>query len=107
MSVQPAEEEPQTAERMPKLVFEGVPVEGTVMKISGKTPIEDDPVVVSIDDVVLLITECKVTDVRHYVNGDGQLIREQVLRPRRAVRGQWDPTNPNDDGVVRAGSLRP
>lgn len=102
MSVQHVE-----SERMPKLVFEGQPVEGVVMKISGKTPIQDDDITVSVDDRILLVTECTVTSIRHYVDDNGKLIREQVLKPIRATRGQWDPTNPNDDGVVRAGALRP
>jgi len=102
MSVQHVE-----TQRLPGLVFEGQPVEGMVMKINGKTPITDGDVVVSVDDIILLVGEYQVASIRHYVDPNGKLIREQVLKPLRAYRGQWDPEDPNDDGVLRKSGQQP
>lgn len=97
----------QITDRMPMPLFEGQAVEAVVMKISGTTPIEDgNEVIVSVDDIVLLLGEYRVVAIRHYVDPDGRLIREQVLKPMRASRHTWNPSDPDDDGVVRAGARR-
>jgi hypothetical protein len=94
-------------QRMPLDTFEGHPVEGTVMKIAGKTPILDDDVKVTVDDKILLIVELNVVGIRHYTDpATGKLIREQMLKPMKAARGRWDPEDPNDDGVLRHGAIK-
>lgn len=84
--------------------FEGAPVQETRMKISGRSDIEDsDGIVISTDDRVRLVGEYRVTGVRHYVDEKtGNLVREQVLKPLSIQLCPWDPSDPQDNGIVRA-----
>lgn len=89
----------------PYPAFEGQVVEGVELKISGLSSIDADQIegkVISTDDRVRLVGEFKVVSVRHYVNKDGQLIREQMIKPERVDLCPWDPTDPTDDGILRA-----
>lgn len=80
--------------------FEGRPVEGVTTKISGAS-IEDLDLVVSIDDVVQVLSVFKVTSVHHGIDKDGNLIRQQTLRLQEAAAQPYDPKDPTDDGVIR------
>ena len=84
--------------------FEGAPVSTARMKISGRSDIEAaDDIVISTDDRVRLVGEYRVTGVRHYVDEKtGDLVREQVLKPLSIQLCPWDPSDPTDDGIVRA-----
>lgn len=101
MSVHPIHPEQQPTPPIP--AFEGQAVDNSTIKISGLSAIEDvDGVVISTDDRVRLIGEFTVTGIRHYRDKDGQLVREQVLKPVRVEMCPWDPNDPDDDGVIRA-----
>lgn len=84
--------------------FEGAPVAIARMKISGASAIEaTDDVVISTDDRVRLVGEYRVVGVRHTVDDKtGELVREQILKPLTIQLCPWDPTDPQDDGIVRA-----
>jgi len=83
--------------------FEGRTVDGTQIKITGNCEIVGaEAAVVSVDDRIHLTGDYKVTGVRHFVNNDGQLIREHVLKPVAAMITPWDANDPTDDGVIRA-----
>jgi hypothetical protein len=87
-------------------MFEGQVVEACVMKVSGSTPVEDgDEIVVSVDDIIQLVGEFRVTSVRHYCDEKtGKLVREQVLKVSKdggVRRMPFNPTDPDDDGVIR------
>lgn len=87
----------------PLPAFEGQQVDYSTVKVSGLSSLENvDNVVISTDDRVRLVGEFKVTSVRHFVDGDGKLVREQVLKPLVVTTCPWDPTDPTDDGIVRA-----
>jgi hypothetical protein len=84
-------------------MFEGRTVDATHIKISGTTEVVgEESLVVSVDDRVHLSGDYKVVGVRHYVDKDGKLIREHVLKPDAAMVTPWDTNDPADDGVVRA-----
>jgi len=88
--------------------FEGREVNATHIKISGNAEVlGDDALVVSVDDRVHLTGDYKVVGVRHYVDKDGNLVREHVLKPVTMMITPWDPSDPSDDGVVRALRLIP
>lgn len=84
--------------------FEGHPVEGTTIKISGALDHQDlSDVVVSVDDVIQMLSQFKVVGVNHRVDPrTGLIIREQVLKPVEAVLAPIDPNDPDDDGIIRA-----
>lgn len=84
--------------------FEGRQVDAAHLKIAGTTPLDEvGDIVVSVDDRVRLVAEYRVVGVRHYVHpGTGDLVREQVLKPLVAELAPWDPSDPDDDGVIRA-----
>lgn len=84
--------------------FEGAEVSAVAIKISGKSEVTGaEDVVISTDDRVRLVGEYRVTGVRHYVNeATGEITREQVLKPISIQLCPWDPSDPSDDGIVRA-----
>lgn len=84
--------------------FEGHPVAGTTIKLSGSLQSDDlSDVVVSVDDVVQMISQFKVIGVHHRVDPKtGMIVREQILKPIEAALCPIDPSNPHDDGVIRA-----
>lgn len=85
-------------------MFEGRHVDAARCKITGTTPMDEvGDIVVSVDDRVRLVAEYKVVGVRHFVDPhSGDLVREQILRPLIAELAPWDPSDPSDDGVIRA-----
>lgn len=84
--------------------FEGHPVAGTTIRLQGALQSDDlSDVVVSVDDVVQMISQFKVVGVNHKVDPKtGMIVREQVLKPMEAALCPIDPSNPDDDGVIRA-----
>lgn len=80
--------------------FEGHPVEGTKIKMSGAMLAEGmDGVVVGVDDIVQVVAQFKCVGVRHDVGGDGNLYRIQLLRP---IESNLQPFGDGDDGVLRS-----
>ena len=84
--------------------FEGHPVEGTVVKMSGAAPLDDlSGEVIGVDDVVQMISQFRCVAVHHKVDEKtGNLVRVQVLRPIEFVLNPIDPSDPNDNGILRA-----
>jgi hypothetical protein len=84
--------------------FEGHPVDGTTLKISGSVDKDDlTDVVVSVDDVVQMLSQYKVVGIYHRVDPrTGRIIREQILKPVEVALMPIDPSDPNDDGIIRA-----
>lgn len=80
--------------------FEGRPVEGVTTTIGGGSA-DDLDIVVSIDDVIQVLSIYKCTNVHHNVDKDGHLIRVQVLKLQEAATKPFNELDPNDDGVVR------
>ncbi len=83
--------------------FEGQQVDSVTVKISGLSTLDAaDGLVVGVDDRIRCVGEFRVTSVRHYVDTDGNLVREQTLKPITVTTCPFDPSDPMDDGVVRA-----
>lgn len=84
--------------------FEGHPVEGTLVKMSGSAPLDDlDGTVIGVDDVVQMISQFRCTGVYHRVDDkSGNLVRVQVLKPIEMALAPIDPNDPNDTGIMRA-----
>ncbi len=84
--------------------FEGHPVEATIMKMSGAAPLDDlDDTVIGVDDVVQMISQFRCIGIHHKVDEKtGALVRVQVLRPVEMALMPIDPSNPDDDGIIRA-----
>lgn len=84
--------------------FEGHPVEGTIVKVTGSAPLDDlDGQVIGVDDVVQMISQFRCVGVHHRVDEKtGNLIRVQVLRPIEMALAPIDPNDPDDTGIVRA-----
>lgn len=87
-----------------ELTFEGRAVNKTEVKISGLTGLSDayTGLKIGIDDRVRMVVEARATKVNHYTNTDGDLVRSQELKVFAAEIIPWDPTDPNDDGILRA-----
>lgn len=93
--------EPDAAPPIPK--FEGKEVAGTEVKFTGLTKIDDAAgLVIGPDDRVRIVVEARVNSVRHYVDKDGQLIREQTVKAISAGFVPFDPNDPTDVGIIRA-----
>lgn len=83
--------------------FEGAPVATASMRISGQSTIEaTEDVVVSVDDRIRLVGEYRVVGVQHTVNKDGEVERVQVLKPILIQLCPWDPSDPQDTGIIKA-----
>lgn len=84
--------------------FEGHPVDATTLKISGVVDGADlTDVVVSVDDVVQMLSQYRVVGIYHRVDvKTGRIVREQYLRPVEVALVPIDPTDPDDDGIIRA-----
>lgn len=85
-------------------MFEGRVVDRTEVSIKGLTGLSDayEGLRIGLDDRVRLVVETRASKVNHYVDKDGLLVRSQELRVALADIIPWDPTNPDDDGVIRA-----
>lgn len=86
------------------VMFEGRVVDRTEVAIKGLTGLSDayDGLRIGLDDRVRLVVETRASRVNHYVDKEGQLVRSQELHVQLADIIPWDPTNPDDDGVIRA-----
>ena len=84
--------------------FEGHPVDATTLKVlSGTVDGGLDDVVVTVDDVVQMLSQYKVVGIDHRVDPKtGLLVRHQTLQPVEMVLVPINPNDPNDDGVIRA-----
>ena len=84
--------------------FEDHPVDGTVVKMSGAAPLDSlDGEIISVDDVVQMISQFRCVGVHHKVDDKtGKVIRVQVLRPVLMELVPIDPNDPNDTGIRRA-----
>ncbi len=86
--------------------FDGQTVQRYEVKISGVATLDDDEhniPIVSLDDRVRVVGGYRVTKVIHfYDDKTGEIVRQCTLSPMTAEICPWDPSNPDDDGVVRA-----
>jgi hypothetical protein len=87
-------------------IFDGQTVDRYEVKISGVATLDDHEhaiPVVSLDDRVRVVGGYRVTKVIHYLDDKtGEVVRQSTLSPMSAEICPWDPSNPADDGVVRA-----
>jgi hypothetical protein len=84
--------------------FEGHPVDATVVKVSGTAPMDDlIDVVLGVDDVVQMITQYRCVGVAHAVDDkSGLLTRVHFIKPIEMTLAPIDPSDPSDDGIIRA-----
>lgn len=85
--------------------FEGQPVDSTKVKVSGAIPADsiDDDVVLRVDDIMQVATQFRCVAVHHKVDEKtGNLTRIQVIRPIEMVLVPFDPTDPDDIGILRS-----
>jgi hypothetical protein len=85
--------------------FEGAQVGMTKVKISGVASIDTtDNLMLSLDDRVRAVGEYRVVKVMFYADAKtGETVRLQVLTPVAPLAVvPFDPSNPADDGIVRA-----
>lgn len=84
--------------------FEGRPVDSTLVKVTGAIPLDDlNDTVLGVDDCVQMLSMFKVVAVHHQVDDKtGNLRRIQILKPIEMALQPIDPTDPGDDGIVRA-----
>lgn len=85
----------------PYPLFEGREVQALKIKFSGAMNVDFEEVI-SVDDVIRVVSEYRVVGVRHYVDSStGSLVREQVLKP---IDGTADlaPWAPGREAVLRA-----
>jgi hypothetical protein len=84
--------------------YEGHPVEGVMIKMSGSMLAEGmEDVVVGIDDIVQVVSQFRCVGVHHDVEkSTGKLIRVQILRPIEAALAPFDPSNPEDRGILHS-----
>ena len=84
--------------------FEGRPVDATLVKMSGSVPMDDlNDLVLSVDDAVQMTSLFRVVAVHHQMDAKtGNLTRVQVLKPVEAAIQPIDPSDPKDDGIIRA-----
>lgn len=90
-------------ERIP--AFEGIPVEATEVKMSGAAPVQEEleGTVIYYGDLVQMTSHFRCVGVHHREdNKTGKLVRVQVLRPVLMALTPFDPTDPNDTGIMRA-----
>lgn len=84
--------------------FEGRPVDGVAVKMSGAAPFDDlTDIVLSVDDVVQTLTMYRVVGVSHTVEQKtGKIVRVHTLRPVEMALQPLDPSDPHDNGIIRA-----
>lgn len=107
MTVQPMFQ-PPTPPQLPRPAgipaFEGVDVKSTMTKMVGSVAITaDDDIVVSMDDRIRLVGDFRVVGVNFKVDPKtGDVIREHLVKVVSIQPCPWDPTDPTDDGIIRA-----
>lgn len=93
-----------TSPAVPLPAFEGRPVNGVQIKVSGAAPLDDiQGTPLGIDDRVQLLSIYTVVGVHHAVDPKtGDLVRVQTLKPVEMHLMPFDENDPNDDGIIRA-----
>lgn len=88
--------------------FEGHPVTGTAVRITGKLITDDlQGVVLRQDDVVQVMTQYRVVGIHHDVDEkSGEMVRVQIIRPIEMVLAPYDPSDPQDIGILRSPVIR-
>lgn len=89
------------AEEAGPLLFEGRQVDAVETKITGVASFTDSNPRLQIDDRVRIVVEARVTGVNH-IEKDDKLIRQHTVKAIFVEPTPWDPSNPNDHGVLRA-----
>lgn len=87
--------------RTPYPPFEGQEVHALTHVVSGRLELDDDTPL-SIDDRLVAKVEMRVVGVRHIVDAQGQLVRQQILKPILGYIGRFDDDDPTDTGIIRA-----
>jgi hypothetical protein len=84
--------------------FEGHPVDASIIRVSGSAPMDDlADVVLGVDDVVQMITQYRCVGVSHAVDEkNGTLTRVHHIKPIEMTLAPIDPSDPEDDGIIRA-----
>ena len=84
--------------------FEGHPVDASVVRVSGSAPMDDlTDVILGVDDVVQMITQYRCVGVSHAVDDKtGTLTRVHHIKPIEMTLAPIDPSDPEDDGIIRA-----
>lgn len=82
--------------------FEGMVVAETKVIISGTSQVDTQDTIVSIDDRVRLVGDFRCVGVSFEVDKNGDTIRVQKLKPIEVTLCPWDPTDVNDNGIVKA-----
>jgi len=95
---------PGEEEKPEPILFEGRTVNRTEVKISGLTGLSEayEGLKLGLDDRVRMVIEARVTKVNHYVDKDDQMVRSQETKVILADIVPWDPSNADDDGILRA-----
>lgn len=83
--------------------FEKANVTKTEIKVTGACGIETfGEISVGLDDRLRAVGEFRVVKVMHYVNKEGDVVRQHILAAiGELVLSPWDSTDPSDDGIVR------
>ena len=82
--------------------FEGKPVDATHLKVTTTGAGLEIDAVLHMDDIIRVVIEARVDDIRHKVNGHtGGLVRFQAAKVISASLVPWDEENPEDRGVLR------
>ncbi len=84
--------------------FEGAKVQGAKFLISGNSDVEAyDEELVSLDDRVRLVGEYRCVGVHFKLDPKTQdFVRVQMLKAVKMELVPWDPSDPTDNGIVRA-----
>lgn len=84
--------------------FEGHPVDNAIVRVRGTAPLDDlIDVVLGVDDVVQMISQYRCVGVYHDVEEKtGLLTRVHMLKPVEMALLPIDPSDPSDDGIIRA-----
>jgi hypothetical protein len=80
--------------------FEGNPVEGIVTFITGSTDLAVDDEL-AIGDAVQMLVTVRIRRVVYEVDGDGNFVRRQYGKVIDAKIEPFDPSDPNDTGIVK------
>lgn len=112
VTAQPAPPVPSpTPTLVPGMVpsFEGSAVEGATFEIVGKPEnMANDEAVITFGDAVRMVGTYRCVGVSFKLNPKtGDLIRVQRLKPLDLELCPWDPSDPKDDGIVRAKPVLP
>lgn len=88
--------------------YEGHPVSQTAVRVTGKLITEDlQGVVLRHDDVVQVMTQYRVVGVHHDIDDKtGEMVRVQIIRPIEMVLAPYDPSDPQDIGILRSPVIR-